>query len=62
MKVYKIKTCHVDQTHCVVADSMGEAERIFKAKYWPVTIIDIELLSEYVQIQTHDEQPKEVKK
>ena len=61
MKVYKIKTCHVDQNHCVVAKSIGEAERIFNAKYWPVTIESIELWSEYVQIQTHDEQPKEVK-
>jgi transposase-like protein len=59
MKVYNIKTAYtLSQTHCVVADNIGEAERIFLAKYRPITIISIELHSEYVQIQTHDEQPK----
>lgn len=59
MNVYDIITPHNHgQTHSVVADSMAEAERIFEAKYWPITIERIELHSEYVQIQKYDEQPK----
>ena len=61
MKVYDIETAYGNhQTHCVVADSMAEAERIFNAKYWPTTIKGITLHSEYVQIQKHDEQKKEL--
>ena len=60
MKVFKINTGHSDfQIHCVVADSIAEAERIFMGKYWPITIKSIELYSEYVQIQKYDEQKKE---
>ncbi len=60
MKVYKINTGFGDcQNHCVVADNMSEAERIFNGKYWPTTIKSIELYSEYVQIQKFDEQAKE---
>lgn len=63
MNVYKISTGFGDyQNHCVVADTMAEAERIFNAKYWPTTIKTIELWSEYVQIQQYDEQAKEAKK
>jgi hypothetical protein len=60
MKVYNIKTtyCSYGQIHCVVAESMAEAERIFKAKYWPTEIEAIALHSNYVQIQQYDEQPK----
>ena len=59
MKVFKVSTgCGDYQNHCVVADNMAEAERIFKGKYWPTTIKSIELWSEYVQIQTHDEQQR----
>jgi hypothetical protein len=42
-----------------VAENMAEAERIFLSKYWPTTIKEIRLHSEYVQIQKHDEQKKE---
>jgi len=60
MKVFKITTGFGDnQNNCVVADNMAEAERIFLGKYWPITIKSIELFSEYVQIQGHDEQKKE---
>lgn len=58
MNVYDIETVNTySQTHSVVAESMAEAERIFKAKYWPTTIQSITLHSKYVQIQNHDEQP-----
>lgn len=59
MKVFKIKTGFGDYlNHCVVADNMAEAERIFNAKYWPTTIKSIDLYSEDVQIQKYDEQAK----
>jgi hypothetical protein len=59
MKVYDIETgFSYSQKHSVVAENMAEAERIFLAKYWPTTIKSITLHSEYVQIQTYDEQPK----
>lgn len=58
MKVFDIKTGYGCTSHSVVAENMGEAERIFMAKYWPITIISITLHSEYVQIQKYDEQPK----
>ena len=57
MKVFDIQTGYnYSQRHCVVADSMADAERIFNAKYWPTDIRSIELHSEYVQIQKYDEQ------
>jgi hypothetical protein len=60
MKVYDIEDGYnYAQVHSVVADSMAEAERIYRAKYWPTTIKAIRLHSEYVQIQGIDEQPKE---
>jgi hypothetical protein len=60
MKVFNIITTFTaGQRHCVVAESMAEAERIFKAKYWPTEIRSIELHSDYVQIQKYDEQAKE---
>ncbi len=61
MNVYDINTVYShSQTHSVVAESMAEAERVFKAKYWPTKIESITLHSEYVQIQTHDEQAKKL--
>lgn len=60
MNIYEIKaSCGSSQRHCVVADNMAEAERIFKGKYWPITITEIKLYCEYVQIQKFDEQPRE---
>jgi len=60
MYVYDIKTKSTgNQIHSVVAESMAEAERVFNGKYWPTTIISIDLHSEYVQIQKYDEQRKE---
>ena len=60
MKVFDIITNYGGgQTHSVVAENMAEAERIFLGKYWPTTIKEIRLHSEYVQIQKHDEQKKE---
>lgn len=59
MKVYDIITAYTgSQTHSVVAKSMGEAERIFLAKYGPTTIQEIRLHATYVQVQTHDKQAK----
>lgn len=60
-KVYDIQTGYnYSQTYCVVAKSMGDAERIFLAKHdGPTHIKEIELHSEYVQIQDVDEQAKE---
>ena len=52
MKVYDIITPFTaSQNHCVVADSMAEAERIFLEKYWPTKIEEIRLHAEYVQVQ-----------
>lgn len=57
MKVYDVYTnCNYGQIHSVVADSMAEAERVFKGKYSHTTIKQIILHSEYVQIQKYDEQ------
>lgn len=62
MKVYDIETPNTySQKHCVVAESMAEAERVFISKYWPIKILSIKLHSEYVQIQKHDEQPRTTK-
>jgi len=62
MKIFTIQTgFNYSQRHCVVAENMAEAERIFRAKYWPTTIKTIELYSEYVQIQKYDEQLAGVK-
>ena len=59
MKVFDIETCSsYSQNYAVVADSYAEAERIFLAKYWPITIKGIRLHSEYAQVQEVDEQPK----
>lgn len=59
MKVYDIQTNYsFDNIHSVVADSMAEAERIFKAKYWPTEIKSITVHSDFVQVQGFDEQPK----
>ena len=56
MNVYDIITFHtVGQTHCVVAENMGKAEELFEKLYWPTTIKEIRLHSEYVQIQEETE-------
>ena len=52
MKVYKIKTPYnYSQTSCVVADSMGEAEKLFLEKYPDTTILGIEKISDYVIVK-----------
>ena len=52
MKVYDILTPgNYSQTHSVVAKNMGEAERLYKAKYGPIRIIEIKLHAEYVIVQ-----------
>jgi hypothetical protein len=62
MKAFKILTGFGDyQNYLVIADNMAQAERIFEAKYFPTSIKAIELLSNYVQIQDFDEQPKEAR-
>ena len=59
MNVYDIETGYsYSQVHCIVANNMGDAERIFKNKYWPTEIKSIRLHSEYVQVQGVDEQPR----
>lgn len=61
MKVYDIVTPYTySQKHCVVADSMGDAEKIFNKKYWPTKIIEIRLHSEYVEIQDAPQNTVEV--
>ena len=56
MKVYDIEDGYsYCQTHSVVAESMAEAERIYKSKYKMNTIKSIKLHSEYVQVQKYDE-------
>ena len=49
MKIYDIDTTYnYGQVHSVVADSMAEAERLYKEKYPYTTIREIKLHSEYV--------------
>lgn len=51
MKVFDIETSYTyAQKHCVVANTAGEAERVFLAKYPGTTINAILLHSEYVEI------------
>jgi len=60
MKVFDVVTpCTYSQKHCVVAESMAEAEKIFNAKYWPTTILEIRLHSEYVEVQNAPQNIKE---
>ena len=52
MKVYDILTpFNYSQTHCVVAKSMGDAERLYKEKYGPIRIAEIKLHAEHVIVQ-----------
>jgi predicted transposase YdaD len=56
MKVYDIETTVIDgQKHCVVAENMAQAKRIFRKRYYTTTITNIHLHSELVQIQNIDE-------
>lgn len=56
MKVYKIQTpFNYVQTHCVVAENMGEAERLFLEQYPGTEIIEIVVVSDYVIVATHME-------
>jgi hypothetical protein len=51
MKAYKITTpFSYSQTNLVIADNMGEAEKIFEEKY-KTRPEKIELISEYVQVK-----------
>lgn len=53
MKAYKIQTPYnYSQPHIVVADDMGKAEKIFLSEYPNTKILEIELVAEYVQVQT----------
>ena len=53
MNVYDILTpFNYSQTSCVVAESMAEAERLFKKEYPYIKILEIKLHSEYVIVQT----------
>jgi len=52
MKAYKVLTPYnYSQTCLVIADNMGEAEKIFNEKYKFTTIISIECISDYVQVK-----------
>ena len=56
LKVYDIMTpFNYSQTHSVVAESMGDAERIFLEEHPNITIKEIQLHSEYVQVQRESE-------
>jgi hypothetical protein len=56
MKVYDIVTPYnYSQTHSVVAESMGEAERLYKQKYNTVRIVEIKLHAEYVVLAAREE-------
>ena len=55
MKVYDILTpFNYSQTHCVVAKSMGDAERLYKEKYGPFRISKIKLHAEHVIVQREE--------
>jgi len=54
VNIYSIETNYKSAT-CVVASSMGEAERIFRSKY-SAEILSIRLHFKDVQIQDLDEQ------
>ena len=52
MKVYKILTPYnFSQTSCVVAESFAKAEELFLEKYKQTTILEIELIADYVIVQ-----------
>lgn len=56
MNVYDIQTeFNYSQKHSVVAENMAMAEKLFKKKYWPITIREIRLHSEYVIVQGQEE-------
>jgi len=48
MKVYDINNDSWSEAHCVVAETMGEAEAAYKAKYPHVRIESITVHAEYV--------------
>ena len=56
MKVYNIQTpFNHSQTSCVVAESMGQAEKLFLEKYPNTTILKIEKHADYVIVQDEKE-------
>ena len=60
MNSYDILTSYnYSQTHCVVAKSIADAEKIFKLKYHYQTILEIKLHSNYVQIQGIDDKTQD---
>lgn len=61
LKVYDIEDGYnYSQTHSVVAESMADAERIYKKRYNNPIIKNIRLHSEYILVQGIDDkaQPK----
>jgi len=55
MNAYKIDTWLNTQQSLVIADSIGEAEKIYLKKYPTVTIKYIELISECVLVKEKEE-------
>ncbi len=52
LKVYDITTFYnYSQKHCVVAENMAEAEKLFLEAYPDITILRIELHTEYVIVK-----------
>ena len=59
MKVYNILTPYnYSQTSCVVADNMGEAERLFLKKYPNTTILEIKKHADYVIVAPQHKEKK----
>lgn len=59
MNAYKILTPYsYSQTYIVVAENMGKAEEIFKEKHNFIEIIEITLISQYVDVQPKKREPK----
>jgi len=55
MNVYDIfDGCNYGQIHSVVAENIAEAEKIYLKKYNGVTIKEVKLHSEYVQVQKEE--------
>jgi len=58
MKVFRVKTGFDDsQCHCVVAKSISDVERLWKTEY-DTDIKSIELVSDYVIVQGHEDNRK----
>ena len=63
MKVYKIQTpFNYSQVHCVIAENLAEAEKLYLKEYPNADIIETELISKYVIVAPPKLMQKETSK